>query len=339
MDQMAPSGPLLGIVVIGRNEGERLLRCLGSVAGSVAGDAAPVVYVDSGSSDESPARARALGVDVVELDPSRPFTAARGRNEGFARLRAAHPTLAFVQFLDGDTEVVPGWLARALDEMARDPSVAAVCGRRRERAPDATVYNLLCDLEWNTPVGEAQTFGGDVMIRADLLAQVGGYDDGLIAGEDPDLAVRLRKAGGRILRLDQDMTIHDAAMTRFEQWWTRAMRGGHAFAEGAERHADVGFWRKEVRSNWLWGAALPALGVGMVLPTLGTSVVATVGGYGVLFAKVKRDARRRGLAPDEARIYAAFTTLAKLPQAVGQARYWMGRARGRKTGLIEYKKL
>lgn len=333
MDQIAPSSPLVGIVVIGRNEGERLARCLASIAGS----GAPTVYVDSGSTDGSPDRARALGVDVVELDPARPFTAARGRNEGFARLREGHPGIAWVQFLDGDTEVVPGWLEQARDELSRDPSLAAVCGRRRERAPEASVYNLLCDIEWNTPVGEATTFGGDVMIRADLFARVGGYDASLIAGEDPDLAVRLRKAGGRVVRLDRDMTIHDAAMTRFEQWWKRAMRAGHAFAEGAARHADVGFWRKEVRSNWAWGAAVPALGVGMVLPTLGTSLMVAAGGYGVLFAKVERDARRRGLSPHDARVYAAFTTLAKLPAAVGQGRYWLTRASGKKTRLIEYK--
>jgi GT2 family glycosyltransferase len=325
--------PGLGIVVIGRNEGDRLERCLRSVQGA----GAPIVYVDSGSRDQSPARARALGVDVVELDPARPFTAARGRNEGFAKLTSEHPQVDRVQFLDGDTEVIAGWLERASDELARDPSVVAVCGRRRERAPDASVYNLLCDLEWNTPVGETTQFGGDVMIRVDAFRRAGGYDDGLIAGEDPDLAVRLHKDGGRILRVDQDMTWHDAAMTSFSQWWTRAVRGGHAFAEGAERHADLRFWAKEVKSNWAWGAALPALGVGMFLPTLGTSLVGVAGGYGLLFAKVQRDARRRGLSPRDSTIYAAFTTLAKVPQAVGQARYVVGKARGKKARIIEYK--
>ncbi len=270
-------------------------------------------------------------------NPSRPFTAARGRNEGFARLVERAPETRFVQFLDGDTEVVDDWLERAWAVLAGDDGVAAVCGRRRERYPERSVYNRLCDIEWNTPVGETTVFGGDVMIRASDFVAAGGYDAALIAGEDPDLAVRLKKTGRRILRIDADMTWHDAAVTRFSQWWTRALRGGHAFAEGAQRHGADRFWVKEVRSNWAWGAALPAVGLGMALPTLGASAMVAAGGYGALFSKILRDARRRGLSDDDARLYAAYTTLAKIPQAVGQAKYWWSRARHRRSRIIEYK--
>ena len=328
----------LGIVIIGRNEGARLLRCIRSVAGSQNGSQTgngPLVYADSGSTDGSPARARELGVEVVELQA--PFTAARGRNEGFARLLEKHPDVEVVQFLDGDTELIPGWFERALQELVDDPQVAAVCGRRRERHPEASVYNLLCDIEWNTPVGETIVFGGDVMIRTQDMRRAGGYDATLIAGEDPDLAVRIKKTGRKIMRLDSDMTFHDAAMTRFSQWWTRALRGGHAFAEGAELHAQQGFWAKEVRSNWAWGAAVPAVGLGMLLPTLGTSAMVAGASYGALFVKMLHDGRARGLAPHEARVYAAFGTLGKLPQAAGQAKYWWGKMRRKKSTLIEYK--
>lgn len=321
---------VLGIVIIGRNEGDRLVRCIRSVQGR-----GPIVYADSGSKDGSAQRARELGCDVVELEP--PFTAARGRNAGFERLTATHPDVNVVQFLDGDTEVIDGWIDRALAELSARPDVAAVCGRRRERYPEASVYNTLCDIEWNTPVGETIVFGGDVMIRADDVRRAGGYDASLIAGEDPDLAVRITKAGRKILRVDHDMTFHDAAMTRFSQWWTRALRGGHAFAEGAVRHADRGFWQKEVRSNWAWGAALPSIGIGMLLPTLGASAVIASAGYALLFAKVLRNARARGMSDREAAMYAAFTTLAKVPQAAGQAKYWWGRLRDKRAAIIEYK--
>ncbi len=321
----------LGIVIIGRNEGDRLERCIRSVVGR-----GPVVYADSGSRDGSAARARALGADVVEVTP--PFTAAGGRNAGFARLMELHPDIDVVQFLDGDTEVVSGWLDHSLATLSARDDVAAVCGRRRERHPEASVYNTLCDIEWNTPVGETSVFGGDVMIRTADVNSAGGYDASLIAGEDPDLAVRLRKATGRkILRVDHDMTFHDAALTTFSQWWTRALRGGHAFAEGATRHRDEGFWQKEVRSNWAWGAALPAVGIGMLLPTLGVSGVLATAAYGALFARVLRHAKGRGLDDREAALYAAFCTLAKLPQAAGQARYWWGRVRRKRATLIEYK--
>src|ERR1700738_3404233 len=97
--QQQPSivGPV-GVVVIGRNEGDRLRRCLESVRGT----ADRVVYVDSGSSDNSVAMSRGLGATVVELDLRIPFTAARARNEGFDRLLGEQPALRYVFFVDGD---------------------------------------------------------------------------------------------------------------------------------------------------------------------------------------------------------------------------------------------
>jgi glycosyltransferase involved in cell wall biosynthesis len=74
----------VGIVAIGRNEGERLRKCLQSVIEC----AALVVYVDSGSTDNSVAMARGIGSDVIELDMRVPFTAARARNIGFEQMRS-----------------------------------------------------------------------------------------------------------------------------------------------------------------------------------------------------------------------------------------------------------
>lgn len=226
---------LIGVVVIGRNEGKRLERCLDSVRRT---DAA-IVYVDSGSTDGSPSMARGKGADVVDLDLSRPFTAARARNEGFRRLVASRPDIEFVQFVDGDCEVVSGWLEAARTFLVAHETYAVVCGRRRERFPDRSVYNRMCDEEWDTPVGDAQACGGDAMMRVVALAAVNGYRDGLIAGEEPELCVRLRQSGWRIHRLDQEMTLHDAAMTRFSQWWRRTLRSGHAYAEGAWIHGAL----------------------------------------------------------------------------------------------------
>ena len=96
----------VGVVAIGRNEGARLVRCLDSVCDGQR----PVVYVDSGSTDGSVAAAEARGALVVALDMAQPFSAARARNAGWRTLLAAHPNLDAVQFVDGDCEVVAGWL-------------------------------------------------------------------------------------------------------------------------------------------------------------------------------------------------------------------------------------
>ncbi|MDF1483437.1 glycosyltransferase [Extensimonas sp. H3M7-6] len=247
----------IGLVAIGRNEGERLRACLASVVHRVA----HVVYVDSGSTDGSVALAQAMGVHVVNLDMTVPFTAARARNEGWRALLQLAPGLEFVQFVDGDCVVADGWLDKALLFLLQNPGYAVACGRRRERFPERSVYNRLCDLEWNTPVGDAKACGGDALVRVSALQQVGGYRDDLIAGEEPELCVRLRQAGWRIHRLDAEMTLHDAAMTRFGQWWKRSKRAGYAFAQGAWLHgaAPERHWVKETVSALVWGAVLPVL--------------------------------------------------------------------------------
>jgi len=180
----------VGLVVIGRNEGERLARCLNSVR-----PVAQRVYVDSGSTDGSVALARNQGVAVVELTAPPPFTAARARNSGLGRLLADHPDLEFVQMVDGDCEVQPGWIAAALAALLAEPGLALVFGRRRERYPERSIYNALCDDEWNAPVGESPGCGGDALFRVAALRQVDFYNPAMIAGEDTELSMRLRKAG------------------------------------------------------------------------------------------------------------------------------------------------
>ena len=182
----------LGIVAIGRNEGERLRRCLNSLVGH----GLPVVYVDSNSTDGSVELAHSMGAEVVELDLSVPFTAARARNAGFERLLELDQQIRFVQFVDGDCEVVPGWLDQARSVLEDRPDVAVVFGRRRERFPDQSIYNCLADIEWDTPVGETKYCSGDILVRVKAQREVGGYNPALIAGEDPDLAVRIRQRGG-----------------------------------------------------------------------------------------------------------------------------------------------
>ena len=219
----------LGVIAIGRNEGERLRRCLESVMGR----GLIIVYVDSGSEDGSVELARSLGANVVELDLSRPFTAARARNEGFERLCQINPQIRFVQFVDGDCEVVEGWLKEASGVLAENPEIGVVCGRRRERFPESTVYNRLADLEWDTPLGEASACGGDAMMRVEAVRKVGGYNPTIIAAEDDEVCLRIRREGWKVWRIDREMTLHDMAMTRFGQWWRRSTRTGHAYAEGS----------------------------------------------------------------------------------------------------------
>ena len=321
----------IGVVTIGRNEGERLRRCLVSVLESTPW----VVYVDSGSDDGSPAMAAALGAHVVTLDRERPFTAARARNEGARQLRGLAPDLELIQFVDGDCEVAPGWLRDGSAFLTARPDVGAVCGRRRERHPDRSVYNLLCDIEWDTPVGAAKACGGDVMMRTAALQQVHGYREELIAGEEPELCVRIRANGWLVWRLDAEMTLHDAAMMRFGQWWRRSMRAGYAFAEGAALHGaePERHWVRESRSALAWGLVLPLAVVG---GAVWLSPWCLMGSAIYPLQMVRLGARRGG--PFRSRVArAVFLVLGKFPEAAGELRFFALRAIRSQPALIEYK--
>lgn len=322
----------IGLVAIGRNEGQRLRKCLLSVKGSVD----LIVYVDSGSTDGSVELARSLEVEVVELDLSTSFTAARARNAGFTHLLKADTQIKFVQFVDSDCEVVSGWIEHAQRELDTQPNVAVVCGRRRELYPELSIYNWLCDMEWNTPIGETKACGGDAMMRVEAFQQVGGFNPTLIAGEEPELCLRLRQKGWKILRLDAEMTLHDAQMTRFGQWWKRAIRSGHAYAEGAWLHGrgPERHWVRESRSIWFWGL-LPLPALGMAWTTNGLSLLLLVC-YPIMAYRIYRY-KQQSFRSKDAILYAQFCILSKFPNLLGQLKFHLNNQLGRSNKLIEYK--
>jgi GT2 family glycosyltransferase len=329
-------GDVLGGVVFGRDEGQRLLACLASLAEASPG--VPCVYVDSASRDGSAARVRALGHAVVELDPAQPLSAARARNAGLARLRELVPALELVFFVDGDCRVAPGFVPAARAALERDPELAAVCGRRRELAPDASPYNRVVEVEWSGPAGAADAFGGDVVLRVSALDAVGPYDEALAQGEDPELAFRLRRAGRRILRLGCDMTLHDVALERFSAWARRHARGGYAYAHGAARHwRDPGRYnRRALASILAWGLLLPLALAVLAWPTRGAALLG-LGAYALLFARVRSRRIRCGDPRAHATTYAALITLGKPVEAFGALRCARDLVVGRAAVALPYK--
>lgn len=323
----------IAVVAIGRNEGDRLKICLASVLKTDF--VKVVVYVDSGSSDGSADYARSQGCEVVDLDMSMPFTAARARNAGFARATACVSDLAYVQFVDGDCELLPYWLTDARIALDANPVIGAVCGRLRERYPQKSIYNQMCDIEWNTPVGEAKACGGIALFRVAAFASCTGFLVTLIAGEEPELCIRLRAAGWKIVRIDQDMALHDAAMVHFHQWWSRSTRAGYAFAEGAALHGGPPeyHWVRESRSARMWGAVLPAAVIALTM-VVGPWALALLLAYPAQMLRIYR--RVKDSLPS-AGWYATLLVVGKLPEAAGQLRFLLNRALGKRSALIEYK--
>jgi hypothetical protein len=335
----------VGCVIIGRNEGERLKRCIASMQHQAV---EAIVYVDSGSTDGSVEYAASRGVIPLVLDESRPFTMGRARNAGFSALVARAPHLDYVQFVDGDCEVDDGWVVHGQAWLAAHPELAAVCGQMRERRPQASIYNRLFDMEWRGPLGAIAACGGVAMYRARDFADSGGFDERMIAGEEPELCVRLRRAGRGIWRSEHPMALHDADMHTFKQWWTRAVRCGHAYADGfaiqgltVERHN-----LRQMLRCLVGGAAAPItcvsgalLGVIVVGGTpITLSALALLGlAWLRIAAGSYRERRTLGNSPGDSALYAASCVVAKMPEALGALKFAANRLAGRQSRLIEYR--
>jgi GT2 family glycosyltransferase len=326
----------VAVVVIGRNEGERLRACLASVlAMDYPRDLLDILYVDSASTDNSVRLAQSLGVRTIALDG--PTTAARARNAGWTRTSAP-----FVLFLDGDTLLHPDFVRNNIDRFD-DPSIAGVFGDRREMHTAGSLYNALFDLDWNTQPGFSLYFGGDALVRREALDAVDGYDERLIAGEEPEMCRRMRERDYRILHVAEPMTRHDLAMHNFGQYWRRSLRTGHAYAEISALYARTAdpLWRAESHGNTVRGLFWLAAPAGCAVFSLARRSWLPIGlfslGAAALGARTAMRATSKTRSPSLLPAYALHSHLQQVPIFFGQLRFWLRRHRSRRSGIIEYK--
>lgn len=324
----------IAVVVIGRNEGDRLKRSLESVLGR----GRTVVYVDSGSGDGSVAAAKAMGTEVLELDPSRPFTAARARNEGVAWIGRNRPGVDYVQLLDGDTELVADWVDKGAALLDDRKDLCAVFGRLHERHPERSLYNRFCDLEWKMRPGEAHCFGGITMVRLKAFLDAGGFDVSMIAGEEPEFSMRLRRAGWRIWSADADMGHHDAGITRFGQWWKRAVRSGHAYAQVLWSGSGLRnrFGLQQSMRTWFWVFWVP-LAAGLSFRLHRYAPLAAPALILLQSIRVGLWTLRSGVAGSTAFFYGLLWFPMQVAQWLGQLKFLASRLFRRKPRIIEYK--
>lgn len=317
----------LAAVVIGRNEGIRLLRSLHTLR--LLHPDIPVLYADSASNDGSPERVRSQGIYVHQLDRNRPLNASRARREGADRLLALHPDIEAILFLDGDCELQSGFLDAAVAALESDTRIGAVCGWRRERHPDVSLYNKLHDIEWTSGrVGDIRACGGDAVFRVAALHGAGSWDPSILAGEEPELCGRLRDRGWRIVRLDVPMTAHDAEMTQLSQFLLRERRTGYGALDvllraGPEQHPNFATITRRARLWTIGPALLLVIGSLMGASLLGwigllAGPVAVLLACGLQAARLTHSFARVGLSISEALAASVLTLLGKWWQLIGQ---------------------
>ena len=321
-------GPILGVVVIGRNERARL----GDALGSVLREGAPLVYVDSQSVDGSVGLAEELGVPAVVLSNDRPVNASRARNAGFAEMLRRHPAIQFVHFLDGDATVAPGWLVAAVTYLAENPAVGFVSGRLREKNRDGNLPRRLCDMEWHCEPGDSADCGGIGVVRVSAFQAAGGFDESLIAGADPALYVRLRSLGWKVVSVVEPMGVHDSGMQTWRQWWTRSVKGGYAYGQARL----WGGWRRERLSALGWAVGVPA---GALLATVlgGFPGLAVLGVYPLQVTRIWLGPAKRDFGAADRWLFALSCVAIKFPQAFGIATFEYRRLTQSHGRLIEYK--
>ncbi len=327
--------PRIDCVIIGVNAAASLAMCINSIKQSdYPQDRLTIIYVDGGSSDDSIAIAESLqGVQVISLNLQHP-TPGLGRNAGWINSSAP-----FVQFLDSDTILDPSWLRSGVKAFQDD--IAAVMGYRQEIDRARSVFNWIASLEWNSQPGDAESFGGDVMIKRHFLEETGGYDEILVGGEDPELSRRIRLKGWRIRQLGVNMTYHDLAMTRISQYFKRAYRSGYGFAAVIDRFSSTScsFWKKEfrrivVRGGGFFGFSIAAfagtLFSSFIPQAILTNLILFLTGLLLLFFprlfRVRYFQEDKNISYEQAKVYAWHCSLVVIPDLLGVMRYYWGKS-------------
>lgn len=317
---------LVGIIIIGRNEGERFKLCLNSALKA----SYPIVYVDSASVDDSVQYAQDNDVSVVQLTNEQPLNAAIARNAGFKQLLIDNKEIKYVHFIDADCEIADNWIEQAVSALSENDKLSAVCGRLREKNIYESIYTRLCDMSWYIKPGEINSCGGIATVKANIFKELNGFNETLIAGEEPEFYGRVRKQGYTVQCLEFFMGTHDCAMTSFSQWWTRTVKTGFGFANAQK----WGAWQSRQRSILVWTLFIP------LFIFLASSFELSFITLGLIYPiQIVKIALKSNIPYDFSNklLDAFFCVFSKFPQLIGMIKYQLSRLSGQQNKNIEYK--
>jgi hypothetical protein len=191
----------VAIVIPVRNDAARLRRCLAAIRDSAGATSVHVIVTDNGSTDDSASTAASAGATVLSLPR---YRVGELRNIG-----AKTATAPLIAFIDADHLIDPGWIAAAV-EVFQDPAVTAA-GAPYSVSPTANwvqrAYNRFRPIV-QYPQATDWLGSGNLVVRRDAFAGVGGFDTALESCEDVDLCNRLRLAGYHLLAEPRLRSVH-----------------------------------------------------------------------------------------------------------------------------------
>jgi glycosyltransferase involved in cell wall biosynthesis len=263
----------LSVVLISKNQAWSIVRLMESVVRETASvPSKEIILMDSASTDETVELAGAYPIRIFRLQPGQALSPAIGRYVGYQQARGQ-----YVLFLDGDTELVEGWLRHALRVMRETPGAGAVTGHVIN-LPTAAVKEplpLLRKMEMRAPrevLWGSYGGGGAAMYRRAVLDEVGTFNPYLNSDEEPELGLRIRHAGFRILELDYPLVRHynDAPVALSTVLSRRRRNFLLGIGQGARYHLGDALLWQWLRERW-WGPAAVfwmAAGLGTLLWSL-----------------------------------------------------------------------
>jgi glycosyltransferase involved in cell wall biosynthesis len=275
----------VSVVIKALNEESNIRDAIESSLAAVAPFGGEVIVADSGSSDRTVEIAAKYPITVVQLGRPEERCCGIGPQLGYQHSRGE-----YVYLLDGDMNLDPAFVGRAIRLLDSEPSVAGVGGyigemrisnlefeRRSKRLIDGRA----------TDRKEIGYLAGGGLYRREAIEQVGYLSDrNLHSNEEFDLGIRLRAKGWRLIRLEDRAADHYAYDLGTYSLLRHRMRSGYILGSGEALRAalDGGYLARVLRElrpiraygfaislwlfvlivlavtrSWFWGATLLAL--------------------------------------------------------------------------------
>lgn len=248
----------LSVVLITKNQAWNISRLIESVLRATSCvSSKEIILVDSASTDETVTLASLHPLNIFRLEPGQRLSPAIGRYIGYKQSSGE-----YVLFLDGDTELIPGWLPHALLLMCERPDVGGVTGGVINLPTSAAAQRAAAPAQKTHAAPPKEVLwcnyggGGVAMYRRSAMERAGTFNPNLNAEEEPELGLRIRHAGYRLLELDYPMAFHyNDAPVAVSSVLSRRRRNFHVgTGQSARYHLGTKLFWMWLKERW-WGPA------------------------------------------------------------------------------------